>query len=125
MLAGEEEDWDAIEKEHNRELFIRLCVQVVASLCTLAFVVSLIWARYQQLRSKAPAAESAATTDAKATAAAKGEAKAGAETKAEAKRAGGENAVADGTGRTNEEQEAEKKEGAAAQAKAEDMNDID
>ena len=57
LLAGEDEDWDAIEREHNRELFIRLCVQVIASLLTLGFVVSLLWTRYQQLQlqPKAPA----------------------------------------------------------------------
>ena len=35
LLGEEEEDWDAIEKAHNRELLVRLVLQVAATCLTV------------------------------------------------------------------------------------------
>ena len=35
LLGEEEEDWEAIEKAHNRELLVRLVLQVAATCLTV------------------------------------------------------------------------------------------
>jgi len=62
LMGEEDEDWERIEREHNRELMVRLCIQVIASMITLGFVASLLYARYQQLQGKGGAGASDAPT---------------------------------------------------------------
>eukprot|EP00308_Calcidiscus_leptoporus_P017276 CAMPEP_0119362388 /NCGR_PEP_ID=MMETSP1334-20130426/9472_1 /TAXON_ID=127549 /ORGANISM="Calcidiscus leptoporus, Strain RCC1130" /LENGTH=190 /DNA_ID=CAMNT_0007377601 /DNA_START=192 /DNA_END=764 /DNA_ORIENTATION=+ len=44
------DDWDAIELEYRRELFMRGLLQKIAASLTMAFVCWLLWSRFVQLR---------------------------------------------------------------------------
>ena len=65
-LLADAEDWDVVEREYMRDKFWRGVLHKVAATCTMAFVVWLIVARYQQVA----AARKPASADAKAPAAA-------------------------------------------------------
>jgi hypothetical protein len=84
LLGEEEEDWEAIERAHNRELLTRLVLQIAATCLTvwaaiptpastrtltlsrdvlddvhraawqMGFVLSLLWTRYKQMRQARP-----------------------------------------------------------------------
>ena len=41
---------DEFERQHNRELFVRLVLEVIAASCTMAFVLYLLYANWQTRR---------------------------------------------------------------------------
>ena len=50
ILANDNEDWDAIEREHLSEMWWRDFVRKVAASLTMAFVAWTVYGRYQQLQ---------------------------------------------------------------------------
>jgi len=50
ILAEDNEDWDAIEREHLSEMWWRDFVRKVAASLTMAFVAWTVYGRYQQLQ---------------------------------------------------------------------------
>ena len=62
ILANDNEDWDAIEREHLSEMWWRDFVRKVAASLTMAFVAWTVYGRYQQLQRARAGSEADGTT---------------------------------------------------------------